>query len=539
MATLSVPQLALGGSPTSWAQQRLPSTQNVGVSSMIQAAGQGLAHRAIKKEEQNEAELEALRKMALDAHKADDRPQMMRTISDMARINPDAAKNFRDTLAGLDRTDGTLAAMHIYTAAASKSPEAQNTSLQKAYEILSASSLPLAEGVKEMMQMPFGQERDDQLEKSVAASQAMGFLPTPKDGTGSDKSMLDIAKDLMTIENMKSQIKNREDTNERLEAQQRQEEKEYEEGKTELTPDQQKLYTGWLDAADQYRGQFQTYGSMSERFLQAKEDKTIRGFAGSFLTVLRKGFGMGNTGIDALKEEYDAIKNQIALGRIPRGPASDKDIKFALQGIPWREDNAEKIAQFLRGLSKLKALQAAKVQSKIDYLDQRKKEGKGFGGYDQYWKDNGARYIADEFGIDEDSLNYQPIGGGEWSIEGAQEYYKQKFRRKKEEESIRFGQPAPRRGTLTDITRPSMGLPTPEKPMPGTPETGLPEMGVGESATEMDKRIDQSAKMEIQKLANKNNWSLGDVELKKSKSTGEYYYRYKGGAFQKLNVPTL
>lgn len=187
---VSVPQVGIG-SAAGWSEARLPSTANQGATSMLQAR----AMRDIsdlrqievakgKKEAKDEEAIKGYRQMFVDAYKANDRQGMARNINDIAVINPDAAKSLKDTFFNLDRTDAAMAAMHMYAAAASDTEEAQNASLDKAFDLLAMSSFPLAENVKEMRNMPFGAERDKAMLDSVAVAQAMGLLPSPKDVFG-------------------------------------------------------------------------------------------------------------------------------------------------------------------------------------------------------------------------------------------------------------------------------------------------------------------------------------------------------------------
>lgn len=199
--SLSVPQVSIAN-PASWTVATLPSSENRGVTSMLEARTRGeqsalnrFKMGELKQAKSDRDELRALNQIALDAHKAGDARAMNNAISDMARISPESSKAFKDSFAGINRTDLGMAAMNLSAAAFSETEQAQNTSLQKAYEILSQGSLPLASKVKELMDMPYGDKRSAELLSTVPMMQSLGILPAPKDvfGAAGSKSVPHVA----------------------------------------------------------------------------------------------------------------------------------------------------------------------------------------------------------------------------------------------------------------------------------------------------------------------------------------------------------
>lgn len=184
---VSVPPVSLGNA-AGWAEARIPSTENTGMTSMLQAAALGqqaqLRKQEIekgKKAAKDEKRIEQYQSLFVDAHAVKDRKLMAEAINGIAEINPDKAKQVKDTWFNLDRTDAVSGAMALQAAAASPTDEGQKAALKQAYDTFSMSSVPLAESVKGIMDTPFGEKRDTQIFTGIKVAQAMGLLPAPKD----------------------------------------------------------------------------------------------------------------------------------------------------------------------------------------------------------------------------------------------------------------------------------------------------------------------------------------------------------------------
>jgi len=69
------------------------------------------------------------------------------------------------------------------------------------------------------------------------------------------------------------------------------------------------------------------------------------------------------------RNEYVRLKNNYVLKNLPQGPASDKDIRFAMEGLPPENANAEYIAQFLRGMAKMSVIDSKVKDAQADWVD--------------------------------------------------------------------------------------------------------------------------------------------------------------------------
>ena len=189
---VSVPTVSITD-PSGWAKSELPSNENKGAEQMIRAGlyrtatdKAKLENRREKEAQRDEEALEVLRGVYVDYWKAKDKKGEATVLNEMAVINPDAAKKLKDTMYNLDLTDATMAAYHMYTAAASPDEKAQNAELKKAYDKFAMTSFPFAENVKEIMAMPYGPERDAHLMNSVKVAKELGLYPDRKQGSGGD-----------------------------------------------------------------------------------------------------------------------------------------------------------------------------------------------------------------------------------------------------------------------------------------------------------------------------------------------------------------
>ena len=76
--------------------------------------------------------------------------------------------------------------------------------------------------------------------------------------------------------------------------------------------------------------------------------------------------------------ELTKLKNQAALGNLPKGAASDRDVALVLEGEISELAKPADIERYLRGVAKLAAINAEKQFQKIDYLSVA---GGNFAGY--------------------------------------------------------------------------------------------------------------------------------------------------------------
>ena len=94
---------------------------------------------------------------------------------------------------------------------------------------------------------------------------------------------------------------------------------------------------------------------------------TSWGAAGSASEWLKKVGGMQG-GVTELRQEYTRLRNSAAVGSLPPGPATDKDIQMVLEGFPPSTASPEVLSRFLRGMAKLKDIEAGVEGAKVDWL---------------------------------------------------------------------------------------------------------------------------------------------------------------------------
>jgi hypothetical protein len=80
---------------------------------------------------------------------------------------------------------------------------------------------------------------------------------------------------------------------------------------------------------------------------------------------------------DLLKAEFTGVINAAALGGLPPGAASDKDIQMVLQGFPDETYPPEAIASYMRGMAKMSALASEKEEQRMKFMIQNKGVGVG------------------------------------------------------------------------------------------------------------------------------------------------------------------
>ena len=81
------------------------------------------------------------------------------------------------------------------------------------------------------------------------------------------------------------------------------------------------------------------------------------GVAGRSWEKIKGMFGTEDD-ITRLRDDFLSLRAQYTLANLPAGPASDKDIAFAMEGWPDETYNAKMVASFMRGQAKAAALVA-------------------------------------------------------------------------------------------------------------------------------------------------------------------------------------
>lgn len=134
---------------------------------------------------------------------------------------------------------------------------------------------------------------------------------------------------------------------------------------TELDTEAKKIInTAMADSAVamQYSGKL---NDLAARVLENKGGKGSWNTIGKFLENI--------TGTQdewtQIRNEYVRIKNIQALKNLPPGPASDRDIKTAKEGLPPENANSEYIASFLRGMAKLSSIDSSIKAAEADWVN--------------------------------------------------------------------------------------------------------------------------------------------------------------------------
>lgn len=70
----------------------------------------------------------------------------------------------------------------------------------------------------------------------------------------------------------------------------------------------------------------------------------------------------------ALRDQYVRIRNSAVLRNLPPGPATDRDIEVARQGMPPETADAKYIASFLRGAAKIERMGAQLEDAKAQWI---------------------------------------------------------------------------------------------------------------------------------------------------------------------------
>lgn len=95
------------------------------------------------------------------------------------------------------------------------------------------------------------------------------------------------------------------------------------------------------------------------------------GVGGSFSDWLKKATGSQDA-VTELRTQYIALRNTEGLKNLPPGPATDKDVALAMEGIPPATANPKVMQSWLRGMAKLNDISAAVENARADYASNNK-----------------------------------------------------------------------------------------------------------------------------------------------------------------------
>lgn len=82
-----------------------------------------------------------------------------------------------------------------------------------------------------------------------------------------------------------------------------------------------------------------------------------------------KGASGNQDALTEMRKEYVRLRQSQVKSMLPAGPASDKDVKLALEGFPPETADANTMASFLRGMAKLQQYQAVSENAKAEWVN--------------------------------------------------------------------------------------------------------------------------------------------------------------------------
>lgn len=137
---------------------------------------------------------------------------------------------------------------------------------------------------------------------------------------------------------------------------------------------------GASDAYVEDNAAFENYTDLANRYEQA-QGRLTSGAAGTVQEWLKEQTGNQDE-LTALRKDWSKIKASELVRNLPPGAASDSDIMLAKEGFLPTNADPKTVASFLRGLAKLRKLNAEYNAFKADYLSEKKNPG----GLRQEWQ---------------------------------------------------------------------------------------------------------------------------------------------------------
>jgi len=120
-------------------------------------------------------------------------------------------------------------------------------------------------------------------------------------------------------------------------------------------------------SASQSAGQMLSLADNLEKL--AKQGSTGYGAASSMAEWWARSTG-NQDALSMARGEYERVRNSAALKMLPPGPATDKDIALAMKGFPPETADAKYLAQFLRGMAKMSAREAAYENARSEWVNE-------------------------------------------------------------------------------------------------------------------------------------------------------------------------
>lgn len=427
--------------PTAWAGYKLPDANSMITNSLLRGAQLGILLREegrttekYDREKDLNIRIDGYKEKVRDAHKQNDIKGVNSALSDLAMLDPEAAEKLGSYYVGLDRTNAVRAAYNLYAAFVSTNKEAQDNLIDQSIDSLDLDTThPLMQGLLDIKNTPYDEKdnskRNQKMSYALTIASLMDlFGDHQKDKDGGMSASDSIAAQRLELDRKKHRDKLIEDSIDNIradrqidvaEAKERRSKEEWEQNRYKLSPTLTKIYDddhnafmGSLSDSRKFKNlatdfenlEKNTKSPLGDEFRKAVGLQEEEGRTGGFPTYLgrmfRKFMGWETERIDGLYAEWEAIRNKIAISNLPPGPASDPDIRLVLRPTPGANANANYIASFLRGMSKLKAIEAAQTKAKLDYI----RANQDLAGAEDYWKKNQVKYIAEALGVPEDKV---------------------------------------------------------------------------------------------------------------------------------------
>lgn len=104
--------------------------------------------------------------------------------------------------------------------------------------------------------------------------------------------------------------------------------------------------------------------------LATRLEKQGGGYGGfSRVSEWLKGATGNQDALTEMRKEYVRLRQSQVKSMLPAGPASDKDVKLALEGFPPETADANTMASFLRGMAKLQQYSAVSENAKAEWVN--------------------------------------------------------------------------------------------------------------------------------------------------------------------------
>lgn len=135
----------------------------------------------------------------------------------------------------------------------------------------------------------------------------------------------------------------------------------------------EKQIYGASDAYVDENAAAESYFDLAQRYEQA-QGKLMSGTAGTMAEWLKEQTGNQDE-FTLLRKDWSKVKASEVVKNLPPGAASDSDIALALEGFLPTNADPKSVASFLRGVAKMRKLNAEYNAFKADYLSETKNPG--------------------------------------------------------------------------------------------------------------------------------------------------------------------